>query len=172
MGRIKYWRTVVLVLATSVALLAVAKGSKMLKICLFSPVKGVVVHKGKPVVGAILERSWKWHLKNSGSSCVDQAATDDSGHFSFPAVYSWLGVVQLIPHQPVIEQLITIKHEGTEYKAWGHTKMDYDEFGELSIAHDLGQSPGLNGKPIDLYCDLDAEKKNRGGYGGIAELRN
>jgi hypothetical protein len=142
----------------------------MLKLCLFSPVKGVVVHQGQPVVGAVIERACEWEWKNVEPN-NDQTVTDEKGEFSLPGIYSWMGLVQLIPHQPVIHQHIIIKYDGKDYDAWHYTKMEYGEYKELEMEESLGDSPGLGGKPIDLFCDLSAELKNRGGYGGIGELR-
>ncbi len=141
----------------------------MFKVCLFSPVKGKVVLKGQPVEGAVIERTCKWNWKNEKKS--DQTVTDKNGEFALPGIYSWMGIVQLVPHEPVIDQQIVIKHGGATYNAWAHFKHEYGEFAELDIAKALGEGRGLDGKPINLYCDLDAEMKPRGGYGGIAELR-
>lgn len=145
----------------------------MLKLCLFSPVKGIVVKNGQPVVGAVIERTCKWNwkgYKNEG----DQTITDEKGEFSLPGIYSWLSVVQLVPHEPVIHQQILIKHEGETYNAWAHCKHEYGEFAELDIAEAVGALHGLHGQPIRLYCELTVEPKNHGGgwgYGGIAELQ-
>ncbi|MBK9991033.1 MAG: hypothetical protein IPP19_09935 [Verrucomicrobia bacterium] len=140
----------------------------MLKLCLFSPVKGIVVHKGQPVVGAVIERTCKWNWKKYEPQ-TDQTVTDNNGEFSLPAINSWMGMVQLVPHEPVIHQSILIKHNEKTYGAWHSFKSEYDEFGELN-----GR---LAGRPINLFCDLDVELKNHGfedggEYGGIAELRS
>ena len=143
--------------------------TRMFKLCLFSPVQGIVVHNGQPVVGAVIERTCEWEWKDVEHN-KDQVVTDEKGAFSLPGIYSWMGLVQLIPHQPVIYQHIIIKHDGKDYCAWHYTKMEYGEYKELEMEESLGDSPGLGGKPIDLLCDLGAELKSRGGYGGIAEL--
>jgi len=141
----------------------------MLKLCLFSPVRGIVVLNGQPVAGAVIERTCDWRVKET-----DQTVTDERGEFSLPGIYSWLGIVQLMPHEPVIHQQILIKHERAIYNAWSLTKHEYGEFAELNIAASRGVLPNLNDKPIYLYCELTIEPKNHGGvwgYGGLAELR-
>ena len=143
---------------------------RMLKLCLFSPVKGIVVHKGQPVVGAVIERTCEWNWEKYAPR-TDQTITDEKGEFSLPGIYSWRGQVQLVPHEPVIHQHIVIKHEGVDYNAWYLVKHEYGKFAELDMAKIFGDGPSLEGKPINLFCDLEAESKNRGGYGGISILR-
>jgi len=144
----------------------------MFKVCLFSPVKGKVVLKGQPVVGAVIERSYDWAWKNQKGR--DETTTDQNGEFTFPAIYGTMVLGSVLPHDPVIDQTILINHVGKSYQAWRSAKRNYDEYGELSISKSLGKGPGLNGKPINLDCNLDAEVTNHGGvggYGGIAQLR-
>jgi hypothetical protein len=148
------------------ALLISTRPTSMFKVCLFSPVKGKVVLKGQPIAGAVIERSCKWNWKKTEQT--DQTTTDANGEFSMPGIYSWMGVVQLVPHEPVIHQKIEIKHDGKTYGAWYSYKGDYDEFGELDGV--------LGGKSIDLLCELEQKSKNHsydtgGEYGGIGELR-
>ncbi len=52
----------------------------MFKVCLFSPVKGKVVFKGQPVVGAVIERRCTWNWKKTEQA--DQTTTDVNGEFS------------------------------------------------------------------------------------------
>lgn len=139
----------------------------MFKVCLFSPVKGKVVSKGQPVSGAVIERSYDWAWGNKKGT--DQTTTDQNGEFSFPAIHGTMILGQVAPHEPYIDQLITIKHEGRTYQAWATDKRNYEEFGELAGL--LGQ------KPIELFCDLNVDPKNhdfrlKGQYGGLAELVN
>ena len=146
----------------------------MIKLCLFSPVKGLVVFKGQPIIGAIIERSCQWNWRKYKTE-TDQTITDKKGEFIMPGIYSWMGIVQLVPHEPVIHQSILIKHGGVTYNAWHHMKGGYGEYAELSIASLRGTLPDLNGKAIDLYCELTVEPTNHGGvsgYGGLAELRH
>ena len=139
----------------------------MFKVCLFSPVKGNVVLKGKPVAGAVIERSYDWAWKNQKGH--DQTTTDQNGEFSLPAIYGTMILGSVLPHEPFIDQTILIKQDGKIYQAWCTDKRNYEEFGELAGM--------LKGKPLNLMCDLEAELKNHdfrtyGQYGGIAELRD
>ena len=150
------------------ALFLILNAFGVFKVCLFSPVKGKVVLKGQPVVGAVIERSYDWAWGNKQGS--DETVTDQNGEFTLPAIYGTMFLGQIGPHEPYIFQTILIKHDGKTYQAWCTDKRDYGEFSELSMAKIYGESPGLNGKPIDLYCPLENELRPRGGYGGIAEL--
>ena len=153
-------------------LIILTEESAMFKVCLFSPVQGKVVLNGQPVVGAVIERTCKWNWKNEKER--DQTVTDEKGEFSLLGIYSWMCIVQLVPHEPVIHQHIVIQHKGTTYNAWYHVKHEYGEFAELDNAKASGTLPDLNGKPLNLLCELTIEPKNHGGvwgYGGLAELR-
>ena len=160
----------VVLVAMAASVFLIPKILRMLKVCLFSPVKGIVVYKGQPVVGAVIERTCEWNWKKYEPQ-TDQTETDEKGEFSLPGMYSWMGLVQLVPHEPVIHQHVVIKYEGKEYNAWYLVKHEYGEFAELDMAKVFGDGPSLEGKPINLYCDLEAEAKNRGGYGGLSVLR-
>jgi len=103
----------VLLLGTAAGVFLIKKVLGMLKVCLFSPVKGIVVYKGQPVVGAVIERSYHWNWKDQKGG--DQTVTDQNGEFSLPAIYAYLGHMKFVPHQPVIEQSILIQHEGATY---------------------------------------------------------
>lgn len=141
----------------------------MLRLCLFSPVKGIVVQNGKPVAGAVVKRTWKFAKERS-----DETVTDENGEFSFPGAYTRNVLWQFLPAETCIFQQIQIHHMGHSYSAWTHFKAGFEEFDELERSVERGEGPGLNGKPINLYCALDKESKNHGGfggYGGIAELR-
>lgn len=123
---------------------------------IFSEVKGVVVHEGKPVEGAEIERSF--HLA-TGEKGADQTRTDASGRFSFKRITKSPGLLGLLPHEPVIGQNIVIKVGGKQYMAWQFVKHDYEDNGEL------------DGKPLDLICDLATEPSRRGGVYGICRIK-
>jgi hypothetical protein len=117
----------------------------MFKVWLFSPVKGHVVLKGKPVAGAVIERSYDWAWKNQKGH--DQTTTDQNGEFSLPAIYGTMILGSVFPHEPSINQEILVEFEGKSYGAWYAFKREYTEYGELGGS--------LNGQPIDLLCDLE-----------------
>jgi len=139
----------------ALALLFSTESMAMFDYYIFSEVRGVVVSNGKPVVGARLERSYSWSWKNRKGQ--DETVTNDKGEFYFPEItgFAWLG---WLPHEPVIRQNIQIKYEGKSYEAWFYFKRDYDRNGELG------------GKPLDLYCSLQApsESLETGVVGAVA----
>lgn len=110
------------------------------KLYLFSEVKGVVVHNGEPVAGAVVEQSYRRDDEQGRA----ETKTDAQGQFRFAAVIKQSLLASIRPHQPLIHQSLLIKHEGTTYKAWLYDKLNYAENGEL------------DGKPISLYCSLEA----------------
>jgi len=166
-GRFLTLKRVAVLLVLGGTLLISTNTFGMFKVCLFSPVKGKVVLKGQPVVGAVIERSYDWAWKDQKGH--DETTTDQNGEFSLPAIYGTMIMGSVLPHEPFVDQTIFISHQGKRYQAWWSDKRDYEEYGELGGL--------LKGKPIDLLCDLDGEIKNHdfrgcGQYGGIAELRN
>ena len=64
----------------------------------------------------------------------------------------------LLPHEVVIDQTMTIQHDGKTYKAWALFKRDYDNNSEL------------NGKPINITCRLEKPPARRGSVFGICEF--
>lgn len=138
-------------------LLVTGETYAMSDLYLFSAVKGVVVKNGVAVKGALVEQEYRWAWKDEVG--VASATTDAGGQFSFPAVVRRSLLGSFLPHEPWITQTILIKHEGVTYKAWMFDKGDYKDKGELQ------------GKPIDLYCDLDAPLGHKGTVYGICQLR-
>jgi len=144
------------------ALLFSTESLAMFNYSLFSEVRGVVVSQGKPVVGATIERTYRWTWKNKNGS--ESVVTNEKGEFYFSEItgFAFLG---WLPHEPMIEQTIRIKHQGKSFDAWMYDKRDYDRNGEL------------NGRPINLFCSLEApvSKIETGVQGnraaGICELR-
>jgi hypothetical protein len=109
---------------------------------LFSEVHGTVLKNGKPLSGVTVRRAFNWRWgKERGK---DQAITNGAGQFQFPQVQRE-SISASIPHEPVIGQFIYIDHEGKEYVAWETFKHDYAVNGEL------------DGKPINLECELTRE---------------
>ena len=127
------------------------------KMVLFSAVRGTVLLQGQAVAGAVVEREFEWAWKSESGR--DSTRTDGNGQFSLPAITrsSFLG--SLLPHEPVVRQVISIDHGGKRYKAWATFKRDYDDNGEL------------DGKPIVMTCRLEAEPQRRGEIFGICELQ-
>jgi hypothetical protein len=126
------------------------------KVFLFSEVEGVVVHRGQPVAGATVERSYHWGWKDQTFSST--VATDASGRFSFPEDSRSSMGGSLLPHEPLITQKILIRHDGRQYEAWIFTKRNYDQNGELK------------GRKIRLTCDLDRTPSHTGKVYGICTV--
>ncbi|MDH5323928.1 MAG: hypothetical protein OEZ68_03065 [Gammaproteobacteria bacterium] len=115
---------------------------------MFSAVNGVITLSGKPMAHVEVEQSFFSPLH--GRRGKEVVATDAQGRFFFTAVTQYVTVERL--HQTEIDQVIKIRHDGSEYVAWNHKKNNYDKDGEL-------------GGPISLDCDLslpDTDKAVRG----------
>jgi hypothetical protein len=144
------------VIIAATGLLASRKALSMGKKCMFSEVQGVVLHNNQPVMGAVVEREFKWTWK--GETGKDQTTTGSKGEFRLPAIYrSSMG--SFLPHEPIVRQTILIQHGGQTFKAWMLDKSNYDENGELQ------------GKPIRLLCRLETEPKRSGEVFGICDLQ-
>lgn len=123
---------------------------------LFSEVSGVVLADGQAVAGAVLNRTWFWHWKDQRGA--DATVTGPDGRFQFPAVQGRSISASLLPHEPVIEQRITIDVNGQTYKAWVHIRGSYLPNKEVG------------GRPLRLVCRLDTAPRAHDGYYGICEL--
>lgn len=158
------WWLIGIALALALALAGMGEVWAMGRMCMFSAVQGVVTDHGKPVAGATLERTFKWAWK--GETGVDRVQTDAEGRFHFASIWrsSFLG--GLLPHEPSVEQEISISAGGKSYTAWQFIRTGYAENGELF------------GKPISLRCDLASEPRKqvlehnfvRHGIYGICEI--
>jgi hypothetical protein len=133
-----------------------AQGTAMAKMVIFSAVNGRVMQDGKPVVGAVIERKFKWGWKDETGT--DRATTGAQGEFSLPAIERSSLLGSLLPHEVVIDQTMVIQHDGKTYKAWALFKRDYDNNGEL------------DGRPIRITCHLDKPPARRGNVFGICEV--
>lgn len=124
------------------------------RLVLFSEVHGTVLKEGKPVAGAELTQTVVWS-DNKDEIPSRHAVTDANGAFSFQVIEHKAGVLRIVPHQPVMLQKIIISYQGVEYTAWRHTKDSYDLNSEM------------NGKPINLVCELTREPDFEGTHYGI-----
>lgn len=125
-------------------------------LCLFSEVKGVVLHHGKPVAKAEVERIYTWQDRTKR----DKVCTDAQGLFYFPVTFGRSLIVSLLPFESHVSQTVLIRHDGRESEAWIFSKNNFRENGEL------------NGKPMNLVCDLAAEPKacKKFKYYGICKI--
>jgi hypothetical protein len=128
------------------------------KKCLFSEVSGVISSQGNPVEGAEVERYYKW--QGPDKSGKETVKTDSAGRFKFSAVYDNAVLASLFPHNPSIQQEIHIRFQGKEYEAYMLMKGNYEANGEL------------DGKLLNLSCNLEDEPSRDGGFYGICPLFN
>lgn len=148
------------VVATALLLLVTSTGEAMgifASKVLFSAVEGRVLLNGQPVAGAEVERSYTWSWNKSEG--LETVRTDANGAFRFATVRASNALSSLVPHEPVIFQELIIRYQGKKAFAWLYTKHNYDEDGELE------------GKKLNLECELSREPVNHGTYTGIAVLR-
>lgn len=125
------------------------------KKCLFSAVTGVVLDHGKPVEGAVIERSYQWIWK--GQNGGDRTTTDAQGAFALPVIWGRSLSASLLPHEPFIRQTIRIRYGDRSFDAWFLNKGGYNENDELG------------GRPISLMCRLESQPARHGEVFGICE---
>ena len=128
----------------------------MKKKCLFSEVSGVVFSAGKPIGGAEVERYYKW--LGPDKAARETVTTDAQGRFSFQAAYDSALLATVFPHNPSIQQEISIRYQGKAYEGYLLLKNNYDSNGELK------------GKALKLTCDLENEPDRTSGFYGICTL--
>lgn len=109
---------------------------------LFSEVEGTVVQNGQPVAGVEVEQEYHWRWGDVRRRTT--VTTDAQGRFHFPEATGTSLTASLVPHEPVITQRITLRHQGSEHKGWVFTKHDYDRLGEVQ------------GRRLSFVCDLDS----------------
>lgn len=123
--------------------------NNMGKFCLFSEVNGIVLNNGIPVQNAIVQRKYYWVWKNRMSE--DITKTNEKGEFYFPEVFGKSFMGYILPHEPCIDQEITVISGEAIYIAWYHTKQTYMVNGELGEYSDAGT---YTPKVIYLHCEL------------------
>ncbi|MEX3957552.1 DUF6795 domain-containing protein [Trinickia sp. EG282A] len=127
------------------------------RLVLFSEVHGTVLMDGKPVQGAELVEQVIWS-ENENEIPPQRCTTDARGAFRFPAIERRAGLRRLIHSQPVVLQRIVIRYRGGEYIGWRNGKTSWDANTEL------------DGRPIELVCELDREPGHEGTHYGICQV--
>ena len=118
--------------------------------------KGRVVLNDQPAAGAVLTRKYHWHWGDKKSS--DQATANAAGEFTFAAIEGQSMLASIVPHQPVIEQVMKIVYQGKTYDAWASFKYSYKDDAEN------------NGQPINVTCRLEAQLSAHGGVTSLCEF--
>jgi len=126
------------------------------RLVLFSEVHGTVLKDGQPVQGAELVQTVVWS-ENENEIPPQQTTTDARGMFHFAPIERKAGLRRMIPSQPAMLQKIVIHYQGTEYIAWRYGKDSYDANSEL------------DGKPINLVCELTRAPGHEGTHYGICK---
>jgi hypothetical protein len=111
------------------------------KVCLFSPMSGVVKLHGEPVRNARLVRT----VSLSSRPKTDETFTDENGHFEFPGAYERT-ITKFLPMEFVAKQDIVVHYEGVEYEIWDGVKRAPEENVES------------RGKPLVVECELSMEE--------------
>jgi hypothetical protein len=125
-------------------------------LCLFSSVSGRVVRGGAPVPNLQLKRKveWAWGEK----TVADTATTNENGDFTFPAIFEKSKSAGILPHEPCLQQTITVEQDSAEVMVWSYFHGSYIENSELE------------GRPLKLLVDLNEKPQRRDGFYGIAVL--
>ncbi len=130
------------------------------KISLFSPVDGQVFLENKPITGLTVTRTSHshWYDGTDGATSTKEwtprfftetTTTDADGKFHFDERTPSLGMSRLfgwLPHEPFIDQSITLRHDGNEYILFRGTKRNYDTNGELQIWKYVDQNGKIQDK--------------------------
>lgn len=109
------------------------------KVCTFSSISGVILLDGKPVPGAKVVRTTDYQKKKQ-----DETFTDSEGYFELPPVYE-RHIVNFLPQEFVVGQLINVSHNNAEFKIWSGVKRKREENAES------------RGKPLVVTCELTQE---------------
>ena len=104
--------------------------------------EGRVLKNGLPAGGAVLVRKCHWHWVDK--KITDRAVADADGAFSFPPLIGRMLLGKILPHEPVVEQYMSVDYLGESLGVWGLFKHNYDMFGEIQ-------------RPINAVIRLDAE---------------
>jgi hypothetical protein len=136
--------------------LACLQGTAMAKMMIWSPMKGRVLMNGQAAAGAVLVRRFDWQWKDEAGS--DRVVAGAAGEFLFPPIERSSLLGSILPHEPVIKQVMTIEYKGVTYAAWNHCKGSY----KVNAEND--------GRPIELTCRLDAGRVAHGNVTGLCEF--
>lgn len=106
------------------------------KVCTFSPISGVILFEGKPAVGARVVRTTDYQKK-----IQDETLTDSNGYFELPGIFE-RNIVNFLPQEFVVGQLVNVSFSGREFRIWSGVKRKREENSES------------RGKPLVVTCEL------------------
>ncbi|MCZ2134128.1 MAG: carboxypeptidase-like regulatory domain-containing protein [Burkholderiales bacterium] len=154
------------------ALIGVGCGevNAMGEVVIFSAVRGVVTSQGKPVAGAKLQREAKWAWGKE--TLTDATTTAPDGSFSFPALTRRMLLGSFLPHEPSVQQKITVEANGKSHLAWSLLKQNYETNGELMYFDDQRGLVPLRDRsqPMRITCKLENTEHRSGKVFGICDF--
>lgn len=106
------------------------------KVCTFSPISGVILFEGKPAAGARVVRTTDYQKK-----IQDETLTDSNGYFELPGIFE-RNIVNFLPQEFVVGQLVNVSFSGREFRIWSGVKRKREENSES------------RGKPLVVTCEL------------------
>jgi hypothetical protein len=158
-------------LALSAFLAGCGEVKAMGEVVLFSELSGKVLDKGKPVGDLTLNREVQWVWGKE--TITDNVKTSKDGSFFFPAIKRKMFLGSFLPHQPVIDQKISVAYGGKSLLLWSVTKHNYDNNSELFFTN---PTTGANSfyrdpaKPMSVTCSLESSPSHRGKIYGLCEV--
>jgi len=151
------WQGAASTLGAMAAGVALLYFSPLAKVVLWSPMRGRVLLNGVPAAGAVLVRKYFWHWPDQPGT--DSTIADANGEFAFPTISGRMLLGKILPHEPMIEQSMTIQYQGAVHRAWGY------------FSHSYGLNGENGGHPIVVTCHLEAERAPHGDVMGICEFQ-
>lgn len=142
---------VLLLLITSVYIFRQKLSSKLI---LFSEVSGQIVDGEKFLSNIDVERTINWQ----DQEFREIVKSNENGEFKFKPLERNVYLNFLFPSEPFIEQKITFHVSNKKILAWAFTKRNYRKNSELE------------GKNIQLICDINNEPKRIGSVFGVCRF--
>jgi hypothetical protein len=133
--------------------------STILFLC--SPMEGVVLMHGQPVAEASITRKVRWTW--SDESTTETVTTGQDGRFAFEGISESAFWASWFPHEPVVEQTMSVEWQGKKFPVYYFSKRNYREGGEFDRAR------------IVFRCELSETPSHRKisefiGYSGVCTL--
>ena len=127
-----------------------------LKIDVLTEVNGVVTLAGEPVSGAKIVLNVRIVFNDEKFNITTE--TDTAGRFHFDLIKA-KSINTFLPSAKMVNQKITISHQGKDYLAWDMVKNNYDYNGELNDLSEPANKTQII--PLTLICELNNETNTR-----------